>query len=55
MPIVVEVPNRGRIEFADDTSEADIDAIVSKEFPPTPDDSYNKVLQYKAGRSSSTT
>ena len=50
MPIVVEVPNRGRIEFADDTSEADIDAIVSKEFPPTPDDSYNKVLQYKAAQ-----
>ena len=50
MPIVVEIPNRGSIEFADDTSEADIDAIVSKEFPPTPDDSYNKVLQYKAAQ-----
>ncbi len=50
MPIVVEIPNRGSIEFADGASDADIDAIVSKEFPPTPDDSYNKVLQFQAAQ-----
>ena len=47
MPITVEVPNRGSIEFADGTSDADIDAIVSKEFPPTQEDSYQKVLGYE--------
>jgi hypothetical protein len=50
MPIVVEIPNRGSIEFADGASDADIDAIVSKEFPPTPDDSYNKVLQFQGAQ-----
>lgn len=50
MPIVVEVPNRGSIEFDDGASDADIEAIVSKEFPPTPDDSYNKVLQFQAAQ-----
>ena len=49
MPIVVEVPNRGSIEFADGTSDADIDAIVAKEFPPTQEDSYQKVLGYEQG------
>lgn len=47
MPITVEVPNRGSIEFADGTSDADIDAIVAKEFPPTQEDSYQKVLGYE--------
>lgn len=51
MPIVVEIPNRGSIEFADGSSDADIDAIVAKEFPPTPDDSYNNVLQFQAAQS----
>ena len=50
MPIVVEVPNRGSIEFDDGATDADIEAIVSKEFPPTPDDSYNKVLQFQAAQ-----
>lgn len=50
MPIVVEIPNRGSIEFDDGASDADIDAIVSKEFPPTPDDSYNKVLQFQGAQ-----
>ncbi len=38
MPIVIEVPNRGRIELPDGTPEAEIDSIVSKEFPPTGED-----------------
>jgi hypothetical protein len=54
MPIVVEVPNRGSIEFADGTSDADIDAIVAKEFPPTQEDSYQKVLGYEQGASDET-
>lgn len=38
MPIVIDVPNRGRIELPDGTPEAEIDSIVAKEFPPTGED-----------------
>jgi hypothetical protein len=38
MPIVVDVPNRGRIELPDGTPETEIDSIVAKEFPPTGED-----------------
>jgi hypothetical protein len=38
MPIVVEVPNRGKIEFPDGTPDTEIDSIVSQEFPATGQD-----------------